>query len=597
MEWLRRYPGWAVVALALGLRLLYLTQISDSPLFRHPVVDAETYADQAAQLAGGNWLGRGEGPYWQPPLYPYFLGVIRAAFPDHFWFVSRLLQVLLGALSCGLTWWLGRRFFGPGVGLAAGLAAAGYGPLIYHDGELLPATLGICLNLLALVLLVRGGGPRHWVGTGAVLGLASLALAPSLVFTATAAAWCCWQGWQTDRTRALRRAGFLLLGAVLVVAPVSLRNYLVGGDTVLISYNGGVNFYLGNNPQYERTIGIRPGWEWDDLVGQPLAAGIVRPSDKAAFFYTRAWEYIGGHPLDYLGLLTRKAWSYWQGDEVGRNQDIYFWRRYSVLLSGLLWKAGLAFPFGVVAPLSLLGLGLALRRREPTLLLIYAFAHFAAVTAFFVTSRYRLPALPVLLLFAAEGGRWLWQHRHQRQGGVVLAGLVLLGVGANWGLAPMQMTGDAAIHYNLGQAYAKDRQVAEARSEFAEAVRLDSTYWQAWLNLGSVEAMSGNMPEAAGIFARVAAARPGQVEAWMNLAHARVGLQQLPEAAQAYNEALKLPSPHRRQIYLELIGFHLRTRQFGEAEAVLRQAQQEYPAEAGQFEQAFRQVKARIPGQ
>ena len=54
-----------------------------------PAVDAATYAEQAVSLAEGNWLGRGLGPFWQPPLYPYFLGVIKLVFPESFFYVSR----------------------------------------------------------------------------------------------------------------------------------------------------------------------------------------------------------------------------------------------------------------------------------------------------------------------------------------------------------------------------------------------------------------------------------------------------------------------------------------------------------------------------
>ena len=580
----------------MGVRLLYLFEIEGSPLFSHPVVDAETYAHQAAELAAGNWLGRGEGPFWQPPLYPYFLGVVKTLFPQAFWYAARLIQGALGALSCALVVGLGRRFFTPGIGLAAGLAAALYGPLIFYDGELLPATLVICLNLLALGLLARGGGRWHWLGTGVVLGLAGLAAAQSLVFAAVAAGWSYQQGWKQGRALALERAGLLALGVVLVLAPVSLRNYLIGGDAVLISYNGGVNFYLGNNPEYERTVNVRPGWEWDDLVGMPLEAGITQPSQKAAFFYAKSWEYIHGQPFDYLGLLARKAWTFWQGDELGRNQDIYYWRKYSVLLRGLLWKVGLAFPFGVVAPLALLGLGLTLRRREAMLPLLFVAAHFAVVIAFFVADRYRLPAVPVLLLFAAQGAWWLWGNRRRRQGGLVLAGVTLLFLLCNWGLPPMQMGGDAAIHYNLGKAYAQEQRAPEARAEYAEAVRLDSTYWQAWLNLGSMEGVAGRMAEAAGIFERVARARPGQLEAWMNLAHARLALQQGQAAEKAYAEALKLPSPHRPQIYMELMGLHLQAGEFSQAGEVMAQAQRDYPQDAARIRQVYEQMKARILG-
>ena len=78
---LRAVP-WMIFALALGIRALYVLGIDDSPLFAHPPVDGLTYVQQADRLAGGNWLGAGEPPFWQPPLYPYLLGVQRLLFGD-----------------------------------------------------------------------------------------------------------------------------------------------------------------------------------------------------------------------------------------------------------------------------------------------------------------------------------------------------------------------------------------------------------------------------------------------------------------------------------------------------------------------------------
>ena len=71
--------GWLVGGLlwlaALGIRLLYVEQSQTSPFFDYPLVDAKTYADAAERMGVlGHWDG-GDAPFWQPPLYPYFLGI------------------------------------------------------------------------------------------------------------------------------------------------------------------------------------------------------------------------------------------------------------------------------------------------------------------------------------------------------------------------------------------------------------------------------------------------------------------------------------------------------------------------------------------
>ena len=115
---------WLVLALALALRVVYVFEIDQSPLFAHPAVDSKTYTQQALKLAAGNWLGVGQGPFWQPPLYPYFLGAVKALFPDGFFHAARLIQALMGALVCAMTWWIGRYMFGSAVGFGAEIGAA-----------------------------------------------------------------------------------------------------------------------------------------------------------------------------------------------------------------------------------------------------------------------------------------------------------------------------------------------------------------------------------------------------------------------------------------------------------------------------------------
>ena len=93
-----------------------------------------TYVDDARYLSEVSWAGQ-PTPFWQPPLYPYLLGLLFSVGGENY-YLPRLLQVLFGALICGLTYLLGLRLFPPAVALGAGLAAACYGPLIYFGGEL-----------------------------------------------------------------------------------------------------------------------------------------------------------------------------------------------------------------------------------------------------------------------------------------------------------------------------------------------------------------------------------------------------------------------------------------------------------------------------
>ena len=591
-----RRPLWIVLVLALLMRVAYVLEIDDSPLFTYPAVDSETYTRQAEGLAAGNWLGVGQGPFWQPPLYPYFLGAVKASFPVGFFHVARLLQALLGALVCAMVWWVGRYMFNPAVGLLAGLSAAVCGPLIFFDGELLPASLSAFLNLSALVILLRvWRRPTGWgyIGAGAAFGFAALAVPTVMMFALMV---------PIDIIRRFpHRQGLVfsvlfLLGSALPIGPVAARNYIVGGDQVVISYNMGINFYIGNNADYERTVAIRPGWEWDELVTQPARAGFSRPTEKSAYFMERALDYIRAEPVAWMGLMMRKMGAFWHGDEVGRNQPIYYWRNYSSILSATLWKAGIAFPFGLAAPLALWGVLLSLRRIGPTLPMMYVMSYCMGVAMFFVSARYRVPVLPVVLVFAAYGvyGLYAWAGAGRwRAVGLGLAVCVLFALPVNRNLGSMDMDGDAAIHYNLGNAYAKRGDRQQALAEFTQSVEKDPRYWQAWLNLGSVKGILGDMRGAGEIFARLSREAPEQVEPWLNLAHVRIMQRDLRGAFAAYEAALAI-NPKLLPAYVEMITLYGRMEDLAQAAQVLKRAIDNIPEQRQRLRQLYDNVQRQV---
>lgn len=581
-----------ICALALLVRIIYVLQIDASPLFAFPAVDGKTYILHAESLAAGNWLGYGQGPFWQPPLYPYLLGLIKSSAPDSIFYAIRWLQALFGALTCGLIYLLGARWHDARVGFFAALAACFYGPLIFFDGEVLPATLATLLNLIGLLALTRALARESlpsFALAGFVFGLAALAVASVLSFVVAATGWIYW------KKRSLPALAAFVVGTIIALAPISWRNHAIGEDSVLISSNSGINFFIGNNADYEQTTKIRPGWEWDELVQEPSAVGREKASQKSAYFWDKANSYIGAEPLHYAFLQLRKLRQYLSGDEVGRNQDIYYWRNYSSILSVTLWKWGIAFPFGLVCPLALLGFVLALRQQGIHLGIFFALIYSASIIAFFPMARYRIPAIPIFLIMATYASCWLWQHfktGQTRQAASALVAALILALFCNWDIAPMNMDGDAEIHYNLGQAYSKSRQADAARHHFAQSVALDSTYWQAWINLGSLAALQGDLEQAKGIFRRVAQAKPQRPEAWVNLAHTFIGLRQSEAAVRAYEQALKV-NPRQPRIYAELLQLHFRRGASDQAKQVLALALEYYPQEREKLLRLFEGMRQR----
>jgi tetratricopeptide (TPR) repeat protein len=410
-----RRAAFALFTLALAVRLIYIHEIRSLVWFDVPLVDGASYFRIAKVIAGGDLLA-GHGAFWQPPLYSYFLAIlIRIVGTD----MGRIYaaQAAVGALSCVLTAGIGTRIGGARAGILTGLVMALYGPLIHFDAQPLIPVLHIVLALGGLALLLRAGvgdlpATRQraaWGGAGFLWGLAAIATPNILLAVPPAAAWIAWRGERGAAAPGGRRRAVLLFlaGVSLPVAAVAARNLAVSREPILISSNGGINFYIGNNPDYDLTVRIRPGGEFERLEQQPENLGILGEAARSRWFTARAVDFLAHHPGAALRLYGRKTLDLVAGREIPRNEDIYDYRRTSALLRALVWRFGIAFPFGLVAPLAAAGVAVVFRGRAAgparsgaLLLLLYAGAYALSILLFFPTDRYRLPIVPVLAIFA-----------------------------------------------------------------------------------------------------------------------------------------------------------------------------------------------------
>jgi tetratricopeptide (TPR) repeat protein len=425
-------PPWSAVIFlaALGLRFLYLYESSDQPTFHTPIVDAETYNLQAIQVATG--LGLSREHFWQPIFYPLYLAGVYFCTGTSLW-APKILQAIVGAGTCVLTYRLGRDTINSEVGVLAGLITVLCGPLIFFDGELLATSWACFWAMLLLQQLCRT--PSLWTPAGfftlGIVGALSVLTRPTfLPFLLAACVWLLHTQRKALSTHATPLIAAILIGGFSSVAlPIAGLNHSVTGDFSILPSSGALNFYLGNNPNHKQTVAIRPGWAWDELTRSPGYEGVTSHAQTQFYWQDKAAVYIQNEPFAFFQGLVEKLGQFVSSRELPRNVDIYTYRAWSWVLSQTVWKLGpVGFPFGILLPLALLGLVCGWRRvAMPIKLFIVLYP--LAVVMVFVTARYRVPTMPVWCLLAALGLGQLkawFQRRHFSALALSLVSLVAL---------------------------------------------------------------------------------------------------------------------------------------------------------------------------
>lgn len=603
-----------VFLVALAVRGLYLWDGRDNPTFRLPILDAMTYDLAARSLARGEPLAGSF--FWQPPFYPAFLTAVYWIGGSSIVF-AKIVQALLGALTCLLTWRLGRKLFGAGVGLAAGLMAAVYGPLVFFDGELLAAGWAAFFSVALILLFLRAEEART-LPTLVVLGLCaalSVLTRPEFIpFLAGGGIWLCWRlraslgSWRM----LLRPAAAILVGFALPALPAAVANHHVTGHFGILPSSGAVNLYLGNNPRVDETVNARPGSEWSEIMDLPQSRGVMSPemSARQRVYSKEVTDYLRTQPLEFAAGLGRKAVQLVSSREMPRNEDVYLYRKWSVLLGLLVWKAGpFGFPFGLVLPLA--AVAFVLRpRRIPGLVWLYTGLFSLSIVLVFVTDRYRAPMMPVVLLAAALGGQSLVESVRRRRWPALGAGVgcmaatVLLatlpgpfaaermnyepemydGIGRTLGRygrfpeAVEQLRKAVALnpdyadaHANLAYMLERAGRPPEAIEQYQVALERNPRMVHAYEGLGRLLASQGNPEEAIATYRRGLALRPYQASMRTSLGETLLSLGRAEEGMQECRRALEYDPVQSLALYLLGVE-HAKRSEYAEAEAFLRRA-------------------------
>jgi tetratricopeptide (TPR) repeat protein len=533
----------SVFLCALAVRLLHVWQMRGTPFFDALMGDARGYDAWAQRLAAGDWIGH--DVFYQAPLYPYFVGLVYAAFGRDL-LVVRIVQAVLGSLSCVLVGYAAHRLFSKRAGITAGLLMAFYAPAIFFDALIQKSVLDVFfVSALLAVIAVRlppslvtsfgepdnanheglAASTKHTKKTtsgmrrgplwsaiiGILAGCLALTRENALILVALLGVWI----WFTpaQRRRRLTPVAVFAAGVTLVLLPVAIRNYSVTGGFYLTTAQFGPNFYIGNHAGADGTYSSlrfgrgSPEYEQTDAteLAQEALGRSLTPGEVSAYWTSRAVDFISSHPGQWLDLIGRKILLLVNAREMLDTESQESHAEWSLPLRVFGWFTH----FGVLVPLAVLGAWLAWSMRS-RLWVLYAIVvlYSASVVLFYVFARYRYPLVPLLVLFASFGLTEAIATRtlkvraasssdssSRSRLAAVASVIALIAIAANWPLLSPDLM-RAITQPNLGTALVENGRLQDGEARYRRAIEIQPDYAPAYNNLGVVQRAQGRLDEA-----------------------------------------------------------------------------------------------------
>ena len=560
----RSAPPWVIAALvafvaALVIRLAFVIDASSGTFMAYRLIDEQDYDQLARELLAGRWPGN--EALFRPPLYPIFLAAVYRFIGDDPVTV-RLVQAALGSLAAPLTVAIGSRVLrSDRQALVAGLLVAACGPLVYFDTQLLAASLDVLLVLGTVALLLRAdamGRARDWFLAGAMIGLSATNRGSMLFVLPLAALWSFFvrrpaapNGVSRSHRAAVRSVAALVAGTVVLVGPLAWRNAryddrpesnyapeapppppqiasipatigrLVRGQSCALGWAGGINLYMGNDADVDalnRDADFRHFDWFNELSLEPWRHGARTAHEHAAWFEARARAVIVAHPGRWLVLMGHKLLEVVNGYEVPRGTSPYGERKTSWILSLLLWEWPLRFPSGVLVPLGIAGALLRYRERAAVLVSVVMTMQLVFVVVFFVTARYRAPALPLAAIlatgFVAQVIGLTRASSSSRRPIAWIAFAAALMVVANLHLDAQSYDRSAIEEYDIAVELGHDKKAEAAVPHVLRAIAIAPGFADAHAFLGYLRLDAGDPVAAGRAFTAALAADPDNPIVW-----------------------------------------------------------------------------------
>jgi len=342
--------------------------------------------------------------FWQQFFYPFFLMIVYS-FTNCSVIAVKIIQITLGSITCALVYRLGEKIFDRKAGVLAGCITAFYGPLVFFDGELLAASWATFWAVALLALLIKAAESKN-IKFCILLGLCSgisVVTRPNFIpFLGLSYLWLLivWVRDKVSFDKLVFAMASTIIGLLIITIPVAAKNYQLSKRFSFLPGTGGVNMYIGNNPDFQATS-IRPGRKWENVMELPAEHGVKTKTGARQFYYNKTFNYIKTQPTHFINGILHKTAEFLSSREMPGNINVYLFRKWSSLHSILTWKTGsLGFPFGLLLPLAIIGI-FFYWRKIPAPMGLFLLFYPATIILMHVEARYRMPIIIPSSILAA----------------------------------------------------------------------------------------------------------------------------------------------------------------------------------------------------
>ncbi len=521
-----------ILIVALLVRLGYLWYYRSLPEWPMLTVDNWYHHNWAQAIANGHIFG--DTTYFRAPFYVWSLALVYALFGPTLW-AARLFGTLLGVCSVAMTYLIGRRVFDHRTGLLAALLQTFTPIIVYFDGELLLDPLFTLLFQVAVLFFVKWRDDhkaRDLLLSGLAFGLGAITR-PTVLPLLIIPLWFLLRDSLPWRLR-LRHVVMLLLGVVACVGLTLIRNVVVAGDPVLVSSQGGINFYIGNNDEADGLTARLPdplgnNWRLDDIayIAEQDEGRKLKQGEISTYWTRQTWAWIADHPVRFVELYLKKLYFSVSNREISNNRLIpaFFdevpFLKYNPLI------------FAVIFPLAVIGAWYGWRRCPHLKFILPMVVLFIAASAFFFyNSRFRLPIMPYLIMLASAGAFATYELVAHRSRAIIIAASLGVASALLSCLPLMPLSNQVSVQNFVSAALYQ-----YARGDFRQTIALcesaleyDPTFPELHLTIGTAYIRLGLLDSAQTHLESELRLHPKRSKAYANLASLYLLREDLPTA-------------------------------------------------------------------